>query len=152
MARQVPEFDRAGVRIRPGRISAMNGLDVDFWDFFWLLVWSFFFVMYLMLLFHIIGDLFRDRELGGFAKALWIIGLLVAPFLVAFIYLIARGKGMAERQIGAAQQARAATDQYIQSVAGSSSPADQIASAKALLDQQAITPDEYERLKTKALA
>jgi hypothetical protein len=125
---------------------------VDFWDFLWLLVWSFFFVMYLMLLFQIIGDLFRDRELSGWVKALWIIGLLVAPFLVALIYLIARGRGMAERQIGAVDQARAATDQYIQSVAGASSPADQIASAKALLDQQTITPAEYERLKAKALA
>jgi hypothetical protein len=125
---------------------------VDFWDFFWLLVWSFFFVMYLMLLFQIIGDLFRDRDLGGFAKALWIVGLIVAPFLIALIYLIARGKGMAERQLGAVQRARANTDQYIQSVAGTSSPADQIASAKALLDQQAITPAEYERLKAKALA
>ena len=125
---------------------------MDFWDFFWLLIWSFFFVMYLMLLFQIIGDLFRDRELSGWVKALWIIGLLVAPFLVALIYLIARGRGMAERQIGAVDQARAATDQYIQSVAGASSPADQIASAKALLDQQTITPAEYERLKAKALA
>jgi len=125
---------------------------VDFWDFFWLLIWSFFFVMYLMLLFQIIGDLFRDRELGGGVKALWMIGLLFLPFLVALIYLIVRGKGMAERQIGAAQQARAATDQYIQSVAGAANPADQIASAKSLLDSQAITPDEYERLKAKALA
>jgi len=125
---------------------------VDFWDFFWLLIWSFFIVMYLMLLFHIIGDLFRDRDLGGVAKALWIIALIIAPFLAVLIYLIARGRGMAERQMGAVKQARAETDQYIQSVAGASSPADQIASAKSLLDQQAITPDEFERLKAKALA
>ena len=112
---------------------------MDFWDFFWLLIWSFVFVMYLMLLFHIIGDLFRDRDLGGVAKALWIIALIIAPFLAVLIYLIARGRGMAERQVGAVQQARAETDKYIQSVAGASSPADQIASAKSLLDQQAIT-------------
>jgi hypothetical protein len=125
---------------------------VDFWDFFWLLIWSFFFVMYLMLLFQIIGDLFRDRDLGGGMKAVWMVGLLFLPFLVAFIYLVVRGKGMAERKLGAMQQARVATDEYIQSVAGASSPADQIASAKSLLDSQAITPDEFERLKAKALA
>jgi hypothetical protein len=125
---------------------------VSFWDFFWLLIWSFFFVMYLMLLFHIIGDLLRDRELGGFAKAAWAIALILVPFLSAVIYLIARGGGMAERQAGAIRQARADTDQYIQSVAGRSSSADEISSAKGLLDDGTITQPEYERLKAKALA
>ena len=64
---------------------------MNFWDFVWLLIWSFFFVMYLMVLFQIIGDLFRDPEVGGFAKAVWIIGLIVLPLVVALIYLIARG-------------------------------------------------------------
>jgi hypothetical protein len=124
---------------------------VGFWDFFWLLIWSFFFVMYLMVLFQIIGDLFRDPEVGGFAKAVWIIGLIVLPFLVALIYLIARGRGMAERQSNAVRQAQAETDQYIKSVAGAS-PADQIASAKTLLDDGAISQTEFEQLKAKALA
>jgi hypothetical protein len=125
---------------------------VSFWDFFWLLVWSFFFVMYLMLLFHIIGDLFSDRELGGFAKAVWAIALIVVPFLSAFIYIIARGGRMAERQAGAVRQAKADTDQYIQSVAGRPSSVDEISSAKGLLDDGTITQPEYERLKAKALA
>lgn len=124
---------------------------MDFWDFLWLLIWSFFFVMYLMVLFQIIGDLFRDPEVGGFAKAVWVIGLIVLPLLVALIYLIARGRGMAERQSGAVRQARAETDQYIKSVAGTS-PADQIASAKTLLDDGAISQTEFEQLKAKALA
>ena len=125
---------------------------MGFWDFFWLLVWSFFFVMYLVVLFHIFGDLFRDRELGGLAKALWTVGLILVPFLVMFIYLIVRGRGMAERQAGAIRQAQAETDHYIQSVAGSSSPADQIASAKALLDSGSITETEFDQLKAKAFA
>ena len=108
-------------------------------------------MMYLMVLFQIIGDLFRDPEVGGFAKAVWIIGLIVLPLLVALIYLIARGRGMAERQSGAVRQARAETDQYIKSVAGTS-PADQIASAKTLLDDGAISQTEFEQLKAKALA
>ena len=125
---------------------------MGFWDFLWLLFWSYVFVAYLILLFHIIGDVFRDRDLGGFAKALWMIFLIVAPFLSALIYLIARGRGMAERQAGAARQAQAETEQYIQSVAGAPNPADQIASAKALLNDGTITEAEYQQLKVKALA
>jgi hypothetical protein len=125
---------------------------MSFWDFFWLLIWSYVIVAYLILLFHIIGDVFRDRDLGGFAKALWMVALIVAPFLGALIYLIARGRGMAERQAGAARQAQAETEQYIQSVAGTPNSADQIASAKALLDDGTINQVEYEQLKVKALA
>jgi ABC-type multidrug transport system fused ATPase/permease subunit len=125
----------------------------SFWDWFWLLVWTFVFVMYLMVLFQIIADLFRDRDLSGWWKALWIIFLIIFPFLAALIYLIARGRGMAERQAGQMREAQAATDQYIKSVASQgASPADQIASAKSLLDSGAITQQEYEQLKAKALA
>jgi hypothetical protein len=125
---------------------------VDFWDFFWLLVWSFFFVMYLMVLFQIVRDLFRDQDLSGWLKALWIIALIFAPFLSAIIYLIARGRGMAERQARDMADARAATDEYIQSVSGRSVPAEQIASAKQLLDSRVITQAEFDRLNEKALA
>ena len=125
---------------------------MSFSDFFWLLIWSFFLVCYLMVLFQIIGDLFRDKDLSGWWKALWIIFLIVFPFLAALIYLIARGRGMAERQAGAVQNAQAATDQYIQSVASRGNPAEQIASAKTLLDNGTISPDEFDKLKQKALA
>ena len=124
---------------------------MSFWDFFWLLIWTYIFVAYLMLLFHIFADVFRDRDLGGFAKALWVIFLIVAPFLSVLIYLIARGRGMAERQAGAARQAQAETEQYIKSVASTPNSADQIASAKVLLDDGTITQVEYDRLKEKAL-
>jgi type VI protein secretion system component VasK len=125
---------------------------MDFWDFFWLLVWTFFFVCYLMVLFQVIGDLFRDKELSGWWKALWIIFLIIFPFLALIIYLIARGRGMAERQAGEMRKAQVATDQYIQTVASRSNPAEQIASAKNLLDSGAITQEEFEKLKQKALA
>ena len=125
---------------------------MNFSDFFWLLIWSFFLVMYLMLLFQVIGDLFRDRDVSGWVKALWVIGLIVLPFITLLIYLIVRGKGMAERQSGAIRQAQADSDEYIKSVAGSSNAADQIASAKTLLDNGTITQDEFDRLKAKALA
>ena len=125
---------------------------MDFGDFFWLLVWSFFIVCYLMILFQIIGDLFRDRELSGWWKALWIIALIFVPFLTALIYLIVRGRGMAERQAGELQKAQAATDSYIQEVAGRSNPAEQITTAKSLLDEGTITQTEFDRLKASALA
>jgi type VI protein secretion system component VasK len=124
----------------------------SFSDWFWLLIWTFVFVCYLMVLFQIIADLFRDRDLSGWWKALWIIFLIIFPFLAAFIYLIARGRGMAERQAGEVRRAQVATDQYIESVAGRSNPAEQIASAKNLLDSGAITQEEFEKLKAKALA
>ena len=124
----------------------------DFWDFFWLLVWSFFFVAYLILLFQILTDLFRDRELSGWMKAVWSILLLLFPFLTAFVYLIVRGNGMAERQAAVMRAARAQTDQYIQETAGHASPADQIHTAKALLDAGTITEPEFDRLKAKALS
>jgi ABC-type multidrug transport system fused ATPase/permease subunit len=125
---------------------------MSFSDFFWLLIWSFFLVCYLMVLFQIIGDLFRDKDLSGWWKALWIIFLIIFPLLAAVIYLIARGRGMAERQAGAVQSAQAATDQYIQSVASRGNPAEQIASAKTLLDNGTINQDEFDKLKQKALA
>ena len=125
---------------------------MSFWDFFLLMIWSYVFIAYLILLFHIVKDVFRDPDLGGGAKALWIIGLIVVPFLIALIYVITRGRGMAERRAAADRQAKAETDQYIQSVASTSSPAEQISSAKKLLDSGSITPAEFDQLKAKALA
>jgi Short C-terminal domain/Phospholipase_D-nuclease N-terminal len=125
---------------------------MNFGDFFWLLVWGFFFVCYIMIFFMIIADLFRDKDLSGWWKALWIIALIFVPFLTALIYLIARGKGMAERRASEMQQAQADTDAYIQQVAGQGDPAEQIAKAKSLLDDGTITQDEFERLKATALA
>ncbi len=124
----------------------------SFWDFFWLLVWSFFFVAFLMALFQIIVDLFRDQELSGWFKALWLIFILFLPILGALVYLIVRGNDMAKRQMRDATEAKQATDAYIQSVATQSNPAEQIAKAKGLLDSGAISQAEFDALKAKALA
>jgi hypothetical protein len=123
----------------------------DFWDWFWLMVWWFCFFAYLVLLFQIVGDLFRDHELSGWWKALWVIALIVVPFLSALIYIIARGRGMAERQVKTAVQMQKQTDDYIRQTAGRS-PANEIADAKTLLDSGAIPPTEFEALKARALA
>lgn len=123
----------------------------SFWDWFWLLIWWFLFFAYLVILFQILTDLFRDRALSGWWKAVWVVGLVIFPFLTALIYVIARGNGMAERQFDAVTKAKADTDSYIREVAGKS-PAEHITEAKALLDQGVITPEEFAQLKAKALA
>ncbi|MGV9826962.1 MULTISPECIES: SHOCT domain-containing protein [unclassified Gordonia (in: high G+C Gram-positive bacteria)] len=123
-----------------------------FWNFLWTMVVIFAFVAYLIVLWYIIADLFRDHKLSGWWKAVWVIFLIIFPYLTAIVYLLGRGRGMAERSAQAAAQAQAATDKYIQSVAGTASPTQQIADAKALLDSGAISPEEFESLKAKALA
>lgn len=123
----------------------------NFWDVVWLMLSTFVFIAYLFVLFQIVIDLFRDHELGGGFKALWIIGLIFVPVMTALVYIIARGRGMALRQRSALQRAKSETESYIREVAGKS-PADQIATAKSLLDTGTINADEFARLKTKALA
>ncbi|MFE5410746.1 SHOCT domain-containing protein [Microbacterium sp. NPDC056569] len=125
-----------------------------FWDFILWFFWIFVFVAYLMVLFSIIGDIFRDHELNGWLKAVWILFLIFVPFLTALIYLIARGSSMQKRSIEQAQELRAAQDAYIRQTAGTggSSAADDIAKAKSLLDSGAISQAEFDALKAKALA
>jgi len=128
----------------------------NFWSIVWIVVWSFLFIAYLMIFFRIITDLFSDHEVSGWVKAIWIIALIFVPFLTALIYLITRGKGMAERQMGRMREMQDQQAAYIRDVAGKSgggkSAADSIADAKALLDNGTITAAEFDKLKAKALA
>ncbi|MFN8170544.1 MAG: SHOCT domain-containing protein [Candidatus Nanopelagicales bacterium] len=124
----------------------------DFGTFIIQVLWIFILVMFFIILFQIIIDLFSDHNESGWAKAIWIIFLILLPPITALIYLIARGKGMAERrqaQYKAAQQAQQA---YIKEVAGNGGAADQIATAKSLLDAGTISQAEFDQIKAKALA
>jgi len=115
----------------------------------------FIFFAWFMCLWWIFGDLFRSRDLGGFAKTIWVLFIIVLPILGMLVYLIARGHGMTERTIESQKEMQRQQAEYIQSVAGSSSgssTADQIASAKALLDAGTITAQEFDQMKAKALA
>jgi len=123
----------------------------NFWDLILLMFSTFVFVAYLLVMFQIVVDLFRDSELGGGSKVLWIIGLIFVPLITAIIYIIARGRGMAARQQASMQRAKSETESYIKGVVGKS-PAADIAEAKALLDSGAITQDEFTKLKAKALS
>ncbi|TGD89691.1 SHOCT domain-containing protein [Mycolicibacterium sp. CH28] len=122
------------------------------WDFLWHFLIIFAWVAYLLVLFQILTDLFwRDHTTSGAVKAVWVVFLIVFPWVTALIYLIARGKGMTERAQAAALAAKKETDDYIRQAAGRS-PAEEIAHAKELLDAGTITAPEYESLKAKALS
>jgi Na+-translocating ferredoxin:NAD+ oxidoreductase RnfE subunit len=123
---------------------------VEFGQFLWSLLIIFFMIMYFMILFSVVIDLFRNHQMGGFAKALWIIFLIFIPLISLLVYVIVYGKGMAERQQSAVVQAQQDQDAYIKQVAGTS-PAEQIAQAQQLLNSGAISQDEFDKLKSKAL-
>ena len=118
--------------------------------FLWDLFAIFFFVMYFMLLWFILADLFSDHELSGWWKTLWIIALIFLPFLTILIYLIARGPGMQKRAQAKAESYQKAQDAYIKQVAGGS--AAEIEKANELLKSGAITQEEFDKLKAQALA
>jgi hypothetical protein len=122
------------------------------WDFLWHFLIIFAWIAYLLVLFQILADLFwRDHKTSGWVKAIWVLFLILFPWLTALIYLIARGRGMSERAREAALARKQETDAYIREVAGRS-PAQEIADAKALLDTGAITQPEFDALKAKVLS
>ncbi|WP_152031014.1 SHOCT domain-containing protein [Agromyces aureus] len=127
---------------------------MNLWDFFVWLFWFYVLIACIWVFITVIVDIFRDPTLNGWAKALWVVFLIFLPFLAAFIYLIARGRGMNERKLAEVQAARAQSDEYIRTVAGSSggsSAASEIESGKRLLDSGTITQAEFDALKAKAL-
>jgi len=117
------------------------------------MMYFFLFFIWLWLLIMVFGDIFRSHDLGGFAKALWVIFVIVVPYLGVFVYLIARGHKMSEHAVEAAQAQDAAQRAYIQSAAGTStSTADELARLADLKNQGTITDAEFETAKAKALA
>jgi hypothetical protein len=130
--------------------------DVSFADIFWSVLWFFFLFIWIMILVHILSDLFRDHSLSGGAKTLWVLFLVFLPFLAVLVYLLTRGKGMAERAAARQQQAQEQFEGYVRTVAttgdATAAPADQITRAKQLLDAGTIDQAEFDRLKAKALA
>lgn len=132
--------------------SSMNGIVMSFVETLWSLVIVFLFLSYLVVLFQIITDLFRDSNLDGWFKALWTLLLIVLPVVTSLIYLIVRGGGMAIRQQHRTAEAADSTEAHLRSLALAPSAGQQIADAKALLDNGTITAEEFATLKAKALA
>ena len=124
--------------------------DYPFLGIFGTMFIFFLFVIWLTILFRIFGDIFRRKDIGGGGKALWIIFVIILPFLGVFIYLITQNDGMTQRALDRAQSQRADMDSYVRSVAGGA--AGEIERAKGLLDSGAITQAEFDAIKAKALA
>jgi hypothetical protein len=124
--------------------------DYPFLDVFWSMIIFFFWVIWIWIVVTVLIDIFRRDDIGGGSKALWVVFVVILPWLGVLVYLIAQHDGMRERSVRQAQQQKEQFDSYVREAAGGS--ADQISKAKQLLDSGAITQDEFERLKAKALA
>jgi hypothetical protein len=126
--------------------------DYPFLDVMWTMVIFFIWIAWFMLLFRIIGDVFRRHDIGGGMKVLWLVFVILLPFLGVFVYLIAESQGMAERDLERAQASKQQFDAYVRETAASGGPAAEIDKAKSLLDSGAISQSEFDVLKQKALA
>jgi len=129
----------------------MLGYSYPLLGVFWTMLEFFLFFIWIWLLIVIFGDIFRSHDMGGGAKALWVIFVIILPFLGVFIYLIVESKGMAQRNIDRANEAKTQFDSYVRQTAGGGS-ATEISKAKELLDSGAITQTEFDSIKAKALA
>jgi ABC-type multidrug transport system fused ATPase/permease subunit len=121
-------------------------------EVFWTILIFFGFIVWVWLLFTMFADLFRRHDIGGWTKTLWIIFVVIFPFLGVFVYLIANHKGLTERAQRQQETAQTEMDQYVRSVAGKSDPTQQIAKGEELLKSGAITQAEFEQIKQRALA
>jgi hypothetical protein len=121
-------------------------------EIFWSMLWFFLFFIWIWLLIVVFSDIFRSHDLSGWGKALWVIFIIVFPYLGVFVYLIARGHKMQEHAVQAAQAQDAATRRYIQeTVGGSKSPADELANLADLKERGVIDDAEFQRLKAKVV-
>jgi hypothetical protein len=131
----------------------MLSYDYPLLGMFWTMLWFFLWVAWIVILFRVIFDIFRSRDLGGFSKALWVIFVVLLPFLGVFVYLIARGHSMSDRDLARAQAQQEAFQSYVQDVAGSGGgTADELAKLADLRAQGIITDDEFAQQKSKLLA
>ena len=130
----------------------MLAADYPFLEVLGSMFFFFLFIIWIWILITVFADIFRRKDIGGGTKVLWIVFVILLPYLGVFVYLIANHDGMAERNIAQIQKQQQATDAYIQSVASSGGAAAEIEKAKGLLDSGAITQAEFDSLKQKALA
>jgi hypothetical protein len=126
--------------------------DYPFLDVLWTMFIFFLWIIWFFLLFRVIVDIFRRKDIGGGSKTLWLLFVILLPFLGVFVYLIVNSDEMADRDVKQAQASQQQFDSYVKDVAGSGGAAAEIDKAKQLLDSGAITQEEFNSLKTKALA
>jgi ABC-type multidrug transport system fused ATPase/permease subunit len=122
-----------------------------FLTFLWSLIVLFFMITYFILFFHVLGDLTRRHDASGGKKALWIVALIVLPYLGVLAYYLTNGPGMTERAVRSQKESEQAFSAYVREAAGTAGPADQVAKAQELLDRGTISESEFAQLKAKAL-
>ncbi|MGH9227522.1 MAG: SHOCT domain-containing protein [Acidimicrobiales bacterium] len=127
--------------------------EVDLGDLIWTTIVIFFLIMFIWVFIMILSDLFRDHKLSGWAKAVWVVALIIFPLLGSLVYLIARGQGMAERSAAQQEQARAQFDSYVRSTAASTGtgPVDDLTRLAELRDRGTITDAEFESMKARVV-
>ncbi len=130
----------------------MFAYDYPLLSIFWTLLWIYLIFAWFMLLFSVIADIFRNHEMRGFPKAIWLVVVILIPFLGVLIYVLAHGDEMSQRKVAEAQAQDAAMRSYVQNAAGTPSHADEIAKLAALRDQGSITDAEFAAGKAKILA
>ena len=121
-----------------------------FWDFFWFMLWAFLWIIWIMLLFRVFADIFRSDS-SGMAKAGWTLFVIILPFLGVFVYLIVNGGDMATREMASVAAIDRAQQDYIRSVAGSGSTADELEKLAALRERGVISDSEFEAQKASLL-
>ncbi|HET6951245.1 MAG TPA: SHOCT domain-containing protein [Acidimicrobiales bacterium] len=127
--------------------------EVDLSDLIWTTIWVFFLIMFIWVFIAIVSDLFRDHELSGWAKAIWVLALIVFPLVGSLVYLIVRGEGMARRSAAQASRSRAEFDSYVRETAASGgSQVDDLARLAQLRDNGTITAEEFETMKARVMA
>ena len=130
----------------------MIAADYPFLDVLWTLLIFFLWITWFWILITVFADIFRRHDTSGFGKVLWMIFVILVPFLGVFIYMIVNHEGMTERSVRQARAQQSQMDDYVRSVAGSGGAAAEIEKAKGLLDSGAITQAEFDAIKQKALA
>jgi Phospholipase_D-nuclease N-terminal/Short C-terminal domain len=133
----------------------MLASDFPLLNVFWTMLWFFLSIVWIMAVFHVLGDIFRSIDMGGVAKAVWLMFVVLLPFLGVFVYLVARGDKMTQHDIDRAQRQSDATQTHISPAsrtAGAAALGDQLSQLASLRDSGAITPDEYDAGKAKVLA
>ena len=123
---------------------------MDLWSWIWFFFWMFAYVAYILVLVYIVIDIFRDHQLNGWLKALWLLLLLFLPWITGLVYLIVRGRGMAERSARKQVEYESHTAEEYRTMSFAN-PAEEITKAQALRDQGVITDGEFEAIKAKAL-
>lgn len=128
----------------------MLAADYPFLDVFWTMLIFFLWITWFVVLFRVVADVFRRGDIGGWAKTAWLVFVIVLPFLGVFVYVVAQGRKMGERDLRQAEESRRQLDDYVRNVSGGA--AAEIERAKALLDSGAITQPEFDAIKARALA